>query len=227
MRYKLGDTVVYKDIEKLHQECNLKIKSINLLKRPIVNGCTVYFDRRSDSPRRVFQKDYPDCKIIFNPYDADVIISNPSVTNIWGYGRSWEDVFLDPKNPNRWTRTLLDKVEITKGKSLDAINKSVERWEMFDCGKPFIDEKMIIAASTYGRLITESERESITKLMSAGDKEMVKLGLTMLLAFDYESNQDAFALAFLQVKNTYMLSNDRVLKALKRKLKEKYVNLHI
>ena len=61
--------------------------------------------------------------------------------------------------------------------------------------------------------------------MNSGEKEMMNLGLEMLLGFDHSMNEERYVLILAQTKNSYMLKKSRTFKAIKKTLSLKYVNL--
>lgn len=226
MRYKKGDVVKKSELTTLYDDISERLEKVTIRKDPIRPGQTVYFDRSCDAPRRAFKKDYPDNKVVYDPNEADIIIANANVR--YYYRSSYDDVFsfVEP-GKNYWQLSYKEEVTLQLSQHINILNHVQEKYEMVMSGKPFVSDMMIKAGSTYGRKMDDGEKASISKMISTADVEMAKLGLNMLTGFDMEENEEAFVLAFLQMRHTHLLSSSRVLKAMKAKLKAKYVNLRI
>ncbi len=218
-KYKIGDIIIFKEINDLNNE----LASINLseemkfVKRSLQKEEKVFIDHRSDLPRTKFKQDFPDNTIVYDINKADVIIS----CNSYIYGTYVGNIFRDSTKP--WG-SYLEEVTIKKQSIADILNKLLALKEIIKSDKPKILDTDLYYKGEIPRLMSDEEYKTIARLVR-GDKEMLNLGMTMLLGFDHIINEEKYVLLLTQVRTPYYITKSRTFKSIMKILKQKYTNL--
>ena len=218
-KYKRGDIVTYKEISELNDSLtNINVKKdIKFIKRPLEKKEKVFIDYRSGLPRTKFKTDFPDNPIVYDINKADVIISCDSYI----YGTYVNNLFRDP---SKCWRKQLESIVLNKQSTIDSINKLFILKEIVSSDKPKILDTDLYYKGEIPRLMSDEEYKTIAKLVR-GDKEMLNLGMTMLLGFDHTINEEKYVLLLTQVKYPYWITKSRTFKSIIKILKQKYTNL--
>lgn len=206
--FKVGDKISL----KLYREMSLS-KDKKFTKHTLIPGEKVFIDKLCNIPRKKFKSTFPDNPIVYNPEKADVFIASDS---IFSYIRT-------PAFNGRYYNSE-DEITIEKY-HLPSMIRAAYREYILGTTKPMIKDTDIFYKGELPREMTRAEYLTIAKMLSADDKEMLELGINMLLGFDHSLNEEYYVLALAQVKRRWNLPGTRVLKSIKKKLKEKYVNL--
>lgn len=220
-KYKIGDIITYKEGTDLNNELtSINIdKGMKFVKRSLEKDEKVFIDHRSDLPRTKFKKDFPDNPIVYDIDKADVIISCNSY--IYGYGTYIDNIFRD--NKKSWGHHV-DEITIKKQGTADIFNKLISLKEIVSSDKPKILDTDLYYKGEIPRLMSDEEYKTIARLVR-GDKEMLNLGMTMLLGFDHTINEEKYVLLLTQVRTPYYITKSRTYKSIIKILKQKYTNL--
>ena len=209
MKYKVGDKITQVKYNTLNSEVS-KIKftkhTLRMEKK--------FYSSKSEMPRLKFKKNYPNNKIVYDIDEADIFIL--AENNIYNYisFSNW-----NMGSYHQLTEKVIDAHDINTVNNLFLVSK------INHIGKPIIRDSEILYKGEIPREMSTGEYLSISRMMSSGEKEMMNLGLEMLLGFDHSMNEERYVLILAQTKNSYMLKKSRTFKAIKKTLSLKYVNL--
>jgi len=211
MKYKIGDKIKKIDYDKIHSDIHNNIK---FLQRKLNDGEKVYIDSFSDIPRTKFKKSFPNNKIVYNVAEADVMLLPQKVRYISTpynlFGGNWH------------SREIGEIDTITK---LKHINEVIKCHEAVMSGKPIIKDTDILYKGEIPRKMDNSEYDRIAGMLTSPDKEMLNLGMEILLGFDSQINEKEYVLLLAQIKSPYLIKKSRTYKSIVKTLKQKYVNL--
>lgn len=208
-KFKVGDKITPTQYRVLH------VKRIDkgFVKHSLMPGETVYIDKLCNIPRKKFKSSYPNNPIVYNPEKADVFIATDSI-----FEMSRTSAFRG--------RYYSSDDEVTVEKHhLPSINRACYKEYIYNSSKPLVRDTDFFYKGELPREMTRAEYLTIAKMLSADDKEILRLGVNMLLGFDFALNEEYYVLALAQTKRVYNLPGTRMFKSIRKKLREKYVNL--
>lgn len=208
-KFKIGDKITLTQYRDLHANRGTK----QFVKHTLMNGEKVYIDKLCNIPRKKFKISYPDNPIVYNPEQADVFIATDS---IFDYGRT--TAF------NGRYYSSVDEVTVERH-HLVSLNRAAYKEYIYGSTKPLVKDTDFFYKGELPREMTRQEYLTIAKMLTADDKEMLQLGINMLLGFDVSMNEEYYVLALAQVNRRYNLPGTRIFKSIKKRLKKKYVNL--
>lgn len=208
-KFKVGDKITLTQYRELLAKRGAK----SFVKHSLMPGESVYIDKLCNIPRKKFKQSYPNNPIVYDPEKADVLIANDSILD---YGRT--TVFNG--------RYYSSKDEMTVEKHhLVSLNRACYKEYIYNSTKPLVKDTDFFYKGELPREMTRVEYLAIAKMLTADDKEILQLGINMLLGFDVELNEEYYVLALAQVNRRYNLPGTRIFKSIRKRLKEKYVNL--
>lgn len=221
---KAGDTVTKQEMDDLYNEGTQVRQKIKVSRGyNFKKGDKVWFDKSSKTSRNKFKNDYEDIvTVVKNIEDADYVIVSDSFP-IWPHHMG--SLF------NQWVpgKGYTHHQEVTLEKDnwyITSINNSYQRLAVAKSGKQFVSDVCVTTKSPLNREMTEEEKNRVSSLLSSGDREMVKLGWTILSGFDLSANFDTYALCLAKARK-YFLPQTRVYRTMKRQLQKVYPNLSI
>lgn len=209
-KFKVGDKVTLEEIRQL-----LKGDDRKFVKRTLQKNEKVFIHPSSKIPRRKFKENYPDNPIVYTIDKADILIGT-----MYNY-IDYHSIFLTGI-PHSWS---YDSERILDSKTIEKANKVVELHNFNKSDKPLIEDTDILYKGAIPRTMNDNEYETIAKMLGSTDKEMLNLGMEMLLGFDSITNEKNYVLLLAQVRNCYLIKKSRIFNSIKKTLKTKYVNL--
>ena len=214
--FKEGETVTKVEVDQMV----LNIHKPKFVKYTLKDNEKVYIIPKSTMPRLKFKKNFPNNKIVHDPIQADVFIA----TDDLGYFGNTSHILFNGnyQHGNGWG---YDKDVILVERTVDILNKISAIHYISDGKKPLIRDTDILYKGEIPRIMTDEEYNSIAKMLSSGEKEMMNLGMEMLLGFDHTINEKNYVLLFAQINGTYWIKKSRIFKSILKTLKVKYVNL--
>lgn len=169
---------------------------------------TVYFDKTSGFPRESFKHRYPGIKLVKDPGKADAVIVNIAKLKLetlvceWVYLTTQEGEHIHNNQRNHaqgynvtgsirvWRANFGTTTEIHNRNTKDAAYRinNIMKYE----GRTLVDESCLELGSAIGKALDKEQYTSI-EMMLGGDGEMVNLGMSLLVNFDYEQSKLAIA----------------------------------